>query len=93
MRKFARAGIELQPSDFISAPSEMQFMVKEGVGWGLIRARVPLDPELTRRRIETLPLRVLFSFFRVLIEGAEQRYRLDYKEERRLWAPSSGHVR
>ena len=27
----------------------------------------------------------LFSFFRVLIEGNEQRHRLDYKEERRLW--------
>ena len=27
----------------------------------------------------------LFSFFRVLIEGTEQKYRLDYKEERKLW--------
>jgi type IV secretion system protein VirB4 len=27
----------------------------------------------------------LFSFFRVLIEGNEQRYRLDFKEERKLW--------
>jgi type IV secretion system protein VirB4 len=27
----------------------------------------------------------LFSFFRVLIEGNEQKYRLDYKEERKLW--------
>jgi type IV secretory pathway VirB4 component len=27
----------------------------------------------------------LFSFFRVLIEGNNQRYRLDFKEERRLW--------
>jgi type IV secretion/conjugal transfer VirB4 family ATPase len=30
-------------------------------------------------------LQFLFSFFRVLIEGNEQRYRLDFKEERRLW--------
>jgi conjugative relaxase-like TrwC/TraI family protein len=30
-------------------------------------------------------LQFLFSFFRVLIEGAEQRYRLDFKEERKLW--------
>jgi type IV secretion system protein VirB4 len=30
-------------------------------------------------------LRFLFGFFRVLIEGNEQRYRLDFKEERRLW--------
>jgi type IV secretion system protein VirB4 len=31
-------------------------------------------------------LQFLFSFFRVLIEGAGQRYRLDFKEERKLWA-------
>ena len=30
-------------------------------------------------------LQFLFSFFRVLIEGSEQRYRLDFKEERKLW--------
>jgi type IV secretion system protein TrbE len=30
-------------------------------------------------------LQFLFSFFRVLIESTEQRYQLDFKEERRLW--------
>jgi len=30
-------------------------------------------------------LQFLFSFFRVLIEGNERRYQLDFKEERRLW--------
>jgi type IV secretion system protein TrbE len=30
-------------------------------------------------------LQFLFSFFRVLIEGTDQRYRLDFKEERKLW--------
>ncbi|HEX4284300.1 MAG TPA: DUF87 domain-containing protein [Terracidiphilus sp.] len=30
-------------------------------------------------------LQFLFSFFRVLIEGNGQRYRLDFKEERKLW--------
>jgi len=30
-------------------------------------------------------LQFLFSFFRVLIEGNDQRYRIDFKEERRLW--------
>ncbi|MGC2162255.1 MAG: DUF87 domain-containing protein [Silvibacterium sp.] len=28
----------------------------------------------------------LFSFFRVLIEGAGQRYRMDFKEEQKLWS-------
>ena len=31
-------------------------------------------------------LQFLFSFFRVLIEGQGLRYRLDFKEERKLWA-------
>lgn len=31
-------------------------------------------------------LQFLFSFFRVLIEGTGQRYKLDFKEERKLWA-------
>lgn len=31
-------------------------------------------------------LQFLFSFFRVLIEGADQRYRLDFKEEQKLWS-------
>ena len=30
-------------------------------------------------------LQFLFSFFRVLMEGNEQRHRIDFKEERRLW--------
>jgi len=30
-------------------------------------------------------MQFLFSLFRVLIEGSDQRYRLDFKEERRLW--------
>ena len=31
-------------------------------------------------------LQFLFSFFRVLIEGQGRRYRLDFKEEQKLWA-------
>ncbi len=30
-------------------------------------------------------LQFLFSFFRVLIEGSDERFRLDFKEERKLW--------
>jgi type IV secretion/conjugal transfer VirB4 family ATPase len=30
-------------------------------------------------------LQFLFSFFRVLIEGNDKRYKLDFKEERKLW--------
>ena len=70
MRKFAKGGINLQPSDFVQSPSEMQFLVKEGVGFGLLRDRVPLDAELARRRIEGLPLRVKTAF---VCHPAQQR--------------------
>lgn len=39
MRKFAKVGIDLQLSDFVSAPAEMQFLVKEKVGFGLLRIK------------------------------------------------------
>ncbi len=58
MRRFDKAGIKLELSDFVSAPSEMQFLVKENVGFGLIQDRVPIDADLTRRKIEGLPLRI-----------------------------------
>jgi hypothetical protein len=32
----------------------------------------------------------LFAFFRTLIEGNDQRHRLDFKKERKLWMESSG---
>ena len=38
-------------------------------------------------------LQFLFSFFRVLIEGNEQRYRLDFKEERQAVGRDRAHVR
>jgi type IV secretion system protein VirB4 len=31
-------------------------------------------------------LQFLFGFFRVLIEGRDQRYRMDFKEEQKLWS-------
>src|SRR5487761_1085315 len=31
-------------------------------------------------------LQFLFSFFRVLIEGRDQRYRMDFREEQKLWS-------
>ncbi len=70
MRKFAKAGIDLHISDCVQAPSEMQFLVKERIGFGLLRDKVPLDAELTRRRIEGLPLRIKTAF---VCHPAQQR--------------------
>lgn len=62
MRKFAKAKILLNPTEFVSSPAEMQFLVKMGAGFGLIRETVPLDPELTRRSISGLSLQVKTAF-------------------------------
>jgi DNA-binding transcriptional LysR family regulator len=62
MRKFAKAKIRLKPTDFVSAPAEMQFLVKIGPGFGLIRETEPLDPDLTRRSISGLSLHVKTAF-------------------------------
>jgi len=58
LRKFAKAKIPLKPTDFVSSPAEMQFLVKMGAGFGLIDETVTLDAELTRRSIAGLPLHI-----------------------------------
>jgi type IV secretion system protein TrbE len=42
-----------------------------------------INPFSLRRTKDNLQF--LFAFFRTLIEGNDQRYRLDFKEERKLW--------
>jgi DNA-binding transcriptional LysR family regulator len=56
MRKFAKAKIRLTPRDFVASPNEMQFLVKLGSGFGLMLESVPLDSELTLRRIAGLSI-------------------------------------
>jgi DNA-binding transcriptional LysR family regulator len=62
MRKFAKIKILLNPTDFVSAPAEMQFLVKINAGLGLVRETAPLDPELTRRNISKMSLHVKTAF-------------------------------
>lgn len=70
MRKFAKVGIVLHPSEFVSAPSEMQFLVKMGYGFGLVRESTPIAPELTTRSVAGLNLRITTAF---VCHPAEQR--------------------
>jgi DNA-binding transcriptional LysR family regulator len=56
MRKFAKAKIRLTPTDFVSSPTDMQFLVKLGSGFGLMLESVPLDSELTLRKIAGLSI-------------------------------------
>ncbi len=58
LRKLAKAKIRLRPTELVSAPADMQFLIKIGAGLGLVRESVLLDPELTRRTITGVSLQV-----------------------------------
>ena len=62
VRKFAKYGIELHPSDFVSAPAEMQYLVRTGKGFGLIPESTKLDPELIMMSIASINLTVTKGF-------------------------------
>jgi hypothetical protein len=62
LRKFAKAKIRLTPTDFVSSPTDMQFLVKIGAGFGMMLETVPLDPELTLRSIAGLSIHVKTAF-------------------------------
>lgn len=57
-----RAGIALQPTQFVSAPSEVQWMVKQGWGYALMRESMVLDPELVARPITGVELFIESAF-------------------------------
>ncbi len=61
-RNLAMAGIGLNPSEFISAPAEMQYLVKVGRGFSLAQESTKLDSELTMRCIAGINLTVATAF-------------------------------
>ena len=61
-RTLALSGILLNPSEFVSAPAEMQYLVKRGKGLGLVQESTKLDPELTMRGIAGIDLTVTTAF-------------------------------
>jgi DNA-binding transcriptional LysR family regulator len=62
LRKFAKAKIHLTPTDFVASPTEMQFLVKIGAGFGLMLESASLDPELTLRSVAGLSIHVKTAF-------------------------------
>ena len=62
MRKFSKAGIDLHPSECVSSPSELQYLITQGAGLGLVRESAALDPELTTRPIANLTLKISTAF-------------------------------
>jgi DNA-binding transcriptional LysR family regulator len=58
----SRAGIALEPTRFVSAPSEIQWMVKQGWGYALMQESTVLDPELVCRPIAGVELYIGSAF-------------------------------
>jgi DNA-binding transcriptional LysR family regulator len=61
-RTFAEAGIVLSPSEFVSAPAEMQYLVKRGKRFSLVQESTVLDSELTMRSITGINLTITTAF-------------------------------
>jgi DNA-binding transcriptional LysR family regulator len=62
IKRLSKAGIRLNPSAFVSAPSEMQFLVENRKGLGLVRESTPLPEHLVTRRIAGLPIKITTAF-------------------------------
>ncbi len=58
----ARAGITMQVQHICTTPSDLQWMVKQGLGWSLVRESRQLDPELVARPIAGIELMVESAF-------------------------------
>jgi DNA-binding transcriptional LysR family regulator len=58
----SHAGIAFEPTRFASAPGEIQWMVKQGWGYALVRESMVLDPELVARPIAGIELQIESAF-------------------------------
>jgi DNA-binding transcriptional LysR family regulator len=62
MQVLSTAGILLTPSEFISSPAELQYLVKRGKEFSLVQESTTLDSELTMRSITGINLSVKTAF-------------------------------
>lgn len=62
VRKFSKAGVHLNPSSFVSSPSEVPFLVESRKGLGLVRESATLPQNLVTRKIAGLPIKVTTAF-------------------------------
>ena len=57
LKSFKKVGITLNPTETFSAPSEMQFQVRQRGCFGLVREGIPLEPGLVALPMEGISLR------------------------------------
>lgn len=66
----SRAGIAIQPRHLCTTPHDVQWMVKRGLGYALVRESRSLDPELVARQIAGVELIAESAFVYRKNEGA-----------------------
>ena len=108
LKSFKKFGITLNPTETFSAPSEMQFLVRQRGCFGLVREGIPLEPGLVALPMEGISLR----FTNALVFSTQQdrpilpmlAYRMTQRCARRLTTvpkkpvqtvgnPSDTHIR
>jgi DNA-binding transcriptional LysR family regulator len=93
VRTLAQAGIALNPSEFISAPAEMQYLVKRGKGFSLAQESTNLDPELTMRGIAGINLTVTTALICNAVQIRPVLPMLAYRIEKHLSTAMKMHGR
>lgn len=68
--KLGKAGIEFHPTEFAAHPSEIQFLVSEGLGCGIMRGGIPLITGLVARPVGGVSLTIKTSF---ITQRSQQR--------------------
>jgi DNA-binding transcriptional LysR family regulator len=68
--KLGRAGIKFHPTEFAAHPSEIQFLVREGLGCGIMRGGISLIDGLITRPIAGISLTIKSAF---ITQRSQQR--------------------
>jgi DNA-binding transcriptional LysR family regulator len=68
--KLGKAGIEFHPTEFAAHPSEIQFLVSEGLGCGIMRGGIPLITGLVARPVAGVSLTIRTAF---ITQRSQQR--------------------
>lgn len=68
--KLGKAGVEFHPTEFAAHPSEIQFLVSEGLGCGIMRGGIPLIAGLVARPVAGISLTIRTAF---ITQRSQQR--------------------
>jgi DNA-binding transcriptional LysR family regulator len=58
MRRFAKHGIHLNPTEFVPDPAEMQFLIRRSKNMGLLLESTNLSPDLVFKKVDGVSLKI-----------------------------------